>query len=162
MRYKVVPEPRSVNFLRVVRNALPLIPHSTEDCCARIRDATDLPARDDARAYLTFIQALGLAAEGSRGYHRTSTELSDEQFGPAYRAGVFGVAELTSYLGTEPKTAAECFSFLKDSVPKWERDRNQDWQTVWEARTNRLLEWGVTFGLFERTEDGYTAILDTE
>lgn len=155
MRYKVVPEPRSVEFLRDVQAALPLVPGSVEDCCSRIRDRTDLQSRDEAREYLTFAQALGLAAEGERGYHRTRAEGSNEGLANGFRERVFGAREVLESLDDGPKSVEEGFAAIRDAVPNWERDRHSDWEAEWRERTERLLEWGVEFGLLERTDDGY-------
>lgn len=155
MRYKVVPAPRSVAFLRDVRAALPLVPGSVEDCCTRIRDRTDLQSRDRAREYLTFAQALGLAAEGERGFHRTREEPTDGELADRFRENVFGAREALDALDDGPKTAAECFDVIRDVVPRWERDRHTDWEAQWRDVTRRLLEWGVAFGLLDRTGDEY-------
>lgn len=155
MRYKVVPEPRSVEFLRDVQAALPLIPGTVEDCCSRIRDRAGLESRDEAREYLTFAQALGLAAEGDRGFHRTREGPSKEELAARYLEHVFGAREVVESIEGESKSVEECFDAVREFVPQWERDRHTDWEAEWIDRTERLLEWGVEFGLVERTEDRY-------
>lgn len=154
MRYKVVPPVRDVAFLREVRAALPLVPDSVEDCCARIRDRTGCPSRDEAREYLTFCQALGLAAESDRGYHRTRTDLDDADLAERFRDAVFGAREVLAALDGESRTADEVYAEVREVVPRWERDRHADWEEVWRERIERLLEWGVAFGLVRRSEDG--------
>ena len=155
MRYKVVPESRSVAFLREVQAALPLVPGSVEGCCSRIRDRTDLQSRDEAREYLTFAQALGLAAEGGRGFHRTREEPDDGELAERFRENVFGAREVLDGLEAGPRPVEQTFDEIRESVPRWERDRHSDWASEWFDRTERLLEWGVEFRLAERTEDGY-------
>jgi len=57
MRYKPVPEPRGVDALLAVRDAVLLVPGTVEDCCTRIRDRTGIASRDAAREWLTFCRA---------------------------------------------------------------------------------------------------------
>lgn len=155
MRYKIVPEPRSVEFLREVRMALPLVPDTVEDCCTRVRDRTDLQSRDVAREYLTFAQALGLADESGRGFHRTRENQSDDVLADRYRENVFGAREMLEALENGPKSVEESFDDVRDIVPRWERDRHSDWEAKWRDRSHRLLEWGRTFDLIERIDDVY-------
>ena len=155
MRYKTAPEPRSVSFLREVQSALPLVPGSAEDCCARIRDRTDLRSRDEAREYLTFARALGLATEGDRGYVRVRDGPSDSELGARFRKNVFGAREILQTLRDGDSTVAECFGGVRDQVPRWERERHTDWEAEWQERTGRLLGWGVEFGLVSRHDDRY-------
>ena len=146
MRYKVVPEPRSVAFLRDVQSALPLVPGTVADCCSRIRDRTDLQSRDEAREYLTFVRALGLAAGHDRGYSQMRDGPADGELGAQFHENVFGARETLEVL-EEGRTAMECFAVVRDTVPRWERERHVDWAAVWRERTERLLAWAVEFGL---------------
>jgi len=155
MRYKVAPEPRTVAFLRDVQSALPLVPGSAADCCARIRDRTDLASRTRAREYLTFVQALGLATEGDRGYGRTRDGPADDELGERFREHVFGARETLQAVADGPRTAAACFETLRESVPRWERERHADWETEWQERTEHLLGWAVEFGLMCRQNSEY-------
>jgi len=155
MRYKIVPEPRSVEFLRDVQAALPLVPGTVEDCCSRIRDRTGLPSRDVAREYLTFAQALGFAAEGDRGFHRTREDPSEDELAQRFLEHVFGAREVVESVDEGPKSTEEAFDEIRDLVPRWERDRHTNWEAEWLDRTERLLEWAVEFGLVERSEEGY-------
>lgn len=154
MRYKVVPEPRSVAFLEAVQAALPFVPGTVEDCCRRIRDRTDLHSRDEAREYLTFAQALGLASESERGFSRTRADPDPDELGARFRERVFGAREVLETLD-DPKSADEAFGELREIVPQWERDRRSDWESEWRERIEWLLSWGVEFGLVERTGAGY-------
>jgi hypothetical protein len=155
MRYKVVPEPRSVAFLREVQQALPLVPGSVEDCCTRIRDRTDLQSRDAAREYLTFAQALELAVEGDRGFYRSREEPGESALAQRFEARVFGARELLDVLAAGPQTEDGCFDALRETVPQWERDRHADWEGEWRERTERLLEWAVVFELVETVTGRY-------
>jgi hypothetical protein len=157
MRYKVVPEPRGVEFLLEVRDALPLVPGSVEDCCTRIRDRTGVPSRDRARAWLTFARALGLAAETPRGYHRVRGDVSQADLAAAFRERVFGARELLDALAAAdaPVPAADAFDSIRGVVPRWERSRHADWEAEWRERTRNLLEWAVAFGLAASVEGGY-------
>ncbi len=155
MRYKVVPESRSVEFLREVQAALPLVPGTVEDCCSRIRDRTDLQSRDEAREYLTFAQALGLAAEDGRGFHRTREDPPEEELAERFLSNVFGAREVLEAVDETPNTVEATYDEIRELVPRWERDRHSDWEAKWQGRTERLLEWAAEFGLVERSADGY-------
>ncbi|MFB6309296.1 MAG: hypothetical protein ABEH35_08200 [Haloarculaceae archaeon] len=158
MRYKIVPEPRSIERLRAAADAVPLVPGSVEDCCTRIRDETDVASRDEARELLTFLQALGLVAESERGFHRVRDDRSRAELVAAFRKRVFGAEEILTALEErtgKPQDSDQVFEFLRASVPQWERDRHTDWEAEWRERTARLLEWSVRLGLAERAEGGY-------
>ncbi len=157
MRIKVIPEPADRALLADVREALPLVPGSVEDCCTRIRDRTAIPARDEAREWLTFAEALGLAAETQRGFHRVRDPPADDALETAFVEHVFGVEELLDTLdeSDEPLTRTTGFDGLRDSVPRWERNRYSDWESEWRDRVGRLLAWGVELGVFAETEGGY-------
>lgn len=155
MRYKVVPPVRSTAFLREAAAALPLVPGSVEDCCSRVRDETAVQSRDEARAYVTFSQALGLVAETDRGFHRVRGGPDDSDLAEAFRERVFGAREVLATLEDGPLTTDEAFSALCDEIPRWERDRHDDWGAEWRERTTRLLDWAVELGLAERDGDRY-------
>jgi len=159
MRYKVVPAPADRALLADVHGALPLVPGSVEDCCTRIRDRTTIPSRDEAREWLTFAQALGLAAETERGYHRVRDPPDEAELADAFEGRIFGVDVLLGALADadEPLDADAGFAAVRDIVPRWERDRYTDWESEWTDRVERLLEWCVVFGLVERSDGGYTA-----
>jgi hypothetical protein len=157
MRYKVIPEPRGLDALRTASDALPLVPGSVEDCCTRIRDRTALGSRDAARELLTFLEALGLAAETDRGYHRVRDPPDDETLAANFEARVFGAEEVLAALAEADGalTADEAFESVRGTVPRWERSRHADWEAEWTQRVAWLLEWAETFGLAESGEDGY-------
>lgn len=155
MRYKVVPEPRSVDALRAAADAVPLVPGSVEDCCTRVRDGTDLDSRDEARETLTFLQALGLVEESERGFYRVREERSPADLATAFRERVFGAQEVLAAVDDGPASVEDAFQEVRDVVPRWERDRRTDWEAIWRERTRRLLEWAVEFGLAERSDGEY-------
>lgn len=156
VRYKVIPAPRTTRFLFEVRDALPVVPGTVEDCCTRIRDRTDLPSRDDARAWLTFCQALGLASETDRGFHRVRDDPGTEELADRLVANVFPTRELLAVLEAEaPVTPPAAFDGVRGRIPRWERSRSVDWEDEWTTRTECLLEWCVEFGLATRVDGAY-------
>ena len=156
MRYKVVPEPTDWELLIEVGEALPLVPGSVEDCCTRIRDRTALASRDEAREWLTFAQAVGLAVETDRGFHRARETPDEDDLRAAFRSNVFGAREVLDALAAgEPLTTTAAFEAVRDIVPRWERSRHADWESEWQDRTARVLAWSREFGLAERTAEGY-------
>ena len=159
MRYKIVPPARDVAFLRDVSAALPRVPNSVEDCCSRIRDRTDVPSRDVAREYLTFCQALGLAAEADGAYYRPQDRPEDAELAAAFRENVLGAQEvldaMESMEGEEALSVTAAFDAVEPLVPRWERNQEADWEATWRERTERLCKWAVAFGLATAVEGGY-------
>lgn len=153
MRYKTVPEPRGPETLCAVRRAVPLVPGDEEDCCARIAARTEVPGRDVAREWLTFLEALGLVRGGERGYHRTRSGPDRDVLAGRFLENVFGAREVFEAARDGPTDAEEAFAVLEGSVPRWERHRNPDWKREWQETAERLLGWAVRLGLLER-EDG--------
>jgi hypothetical protein len=158
MRYKVVPAPADRALLSDVHEALPLVPGSVEDCCTRIRDRTSVHSRDDAREWLTFAEALGLAADTDRGYHRVRDPPGDEELASAFVGNVFPVEEVLDALAdaSEPLDTAGVFAAVREDVPKWERDRYADWEDEWQDRIDLVFAWCVEFGLVEQGDAGAT------
>jgi hypothetical protein len=159
MRIKVVPAPADRALLTDVHEALPLVPGSVEDCCTRIRDRTSVPSRDEAREWLTFAEAVGLAADTDRGFHRVRDPPDEDALAAAFAANVFPVEEVLDALaaGEEPLEAAAVFKSVRKGVPKWERDRYADWESEWEERIALVLEWCAAFGLAEGVDGEYSA-----
>ncbi|WP_049996718.1 hypothetical protein [Halococcus sediminicola] len=159
MKLKAVPEPRGIEFLDEAQRALPLVPGSENDCCARLLDRTDLAARDDAREWITFLRALGLAAETDSGYRRLRRDPNREELATAFREGVFGADTLLDGLpDDEPLDETEAFEGFRSHIPNWERHRRPDWEDHWRERVRRLLGWLVLFDLAERVDDGYRVV----
>jgi hypothetical protein len=158
VRYKIVPPARDREFLFEVRDALPLVPGSENDCCARIRDRTAVPSRAEARKWLTYCVALGLAAETDRGYHRIRDEPDVADLGERLLENVYPAREaLASLREAGPSTADQTFEALRDRIPRWERSRHADWAAEWRERVANLLGWCVAFGLARRDGDVYRA-----
>jgi len=64
MKFKFVPEaPADLGFVADAQRAVPLVPGREDDCCARLTRRLDLPSRDVARTWLTFLRALRLVEE---------------------------------------------------------------------------------------------------
>ncbi|MFB6302033.1 MAG: hypothetical protein ABEH78_04145 [Haloferacaceae archaeon] len=157
MRFKRVPDPPGdVERLDRARLAVPLVPDAEADCCARLRDRCDLPDRDAARAWLTFLRALGLVERTERGYRRTRPAPDEAARRAAFRDRVYGAREALDAVAADgPLTAGEVFDRLRERVPAWERARDTDWTASWRERTRRLLDWAALLGLAERTDEGY-------
>jgi hypothetical protein len=145
MRFKVAPPARSLDFLREARSAVPLVPRAESDCCGAIQRETGVEDRDTARAYLTFLRALGLVAESEQGYHRTQASLDRAKLAAAYQERVFLVAELLEAIEAGPKTADSAFEAVREQVPRWERERHADWERQWQTNVEHLLAWAVVF-----------------
>ena len=161
MRFKVVPEPRPQSFLREATLALPLVPGTEDDCCARLMADADVDSRDAAREWITFLRALGLVAESDGKYYQTRANPSDAELARAFRERVHPVVDLLAVLdaaeaaGETPLSTREAYERVRERVPRWERSRRTDWEDVWLERVDRALDWAVTFGLAVRAEGGY-------
>jgi len=160
MRFKPVPEPPAdLAFVAEAQRALPLVPGSEDDCCARLVSRTDLPARDEARRWLTFLRALGLAEEThSGGFVRVRRDPDPDALAAAFHERVFGAREVLSILDAADRPLAPdaVFERFAAHVPKWERDRMPgEWRDLWGERVARLLGWAALFGLAEVVDGGY-------
>lgn len=159
MKYKVAPGPVELAVLRDAHAAVPLVPGSTDDCCARLVDRTDVATREDAEAWLPFLDALGLVTRTGRGYRRERRDVDPDALAVPFRDNVFGVSAVLDALADAdgPLSADEAFERVRDVVPTWERNRHADWERTWAERVGRLLDWAVLFGLATLTGEGYTA-----
>jgi hypothetical protein len=164
VKFKLLPPaPDSLDFVRETQRAVPLVPGSEDDCCARLLARTDLPARDDARTWLTFLRALELATETDAGFKRLSREPTPDHLREAFVRRVFGAEELLATLraADRPITTAEAFARLRERVPQWEHYKNPtEWEEIWEARTGDLLDWLVLLDVAEETDAGYRLVAD--
>lgn len=161
MRLKPLPEPpASLDAVADAQSAVPLVPGSENDCCARLMRREGFPSRDVARTWLTFLRALELAEETGSGFRRTDREPTPENVRESFRTRVFGARETIDALetATAPLCADETFERLRDSVPGWERERRNTWVDHWRARTERLLDWLVLLDLAYRTDGSYVAV----
>lgn len=157
MRLKPVPPaPDDRDRLRQARRSVPLVPGSENDCCARIQRRIDVPERDEARTWLTFLRALGLVEETARGYARTRHDLEWDATAAAFRDGVFAAREVLAALDDagEPLPPDAIFDRVEHLVPQWERHRDPTWRDTWRERVERLLDWAVLFELVEHHDDG--------
>ena len=159
MQFKLVPEPPAdLDFVADAQRAVPLVPGSEDDCCARLLDRTDLTSRDEARTWLTFLRALGLAEEKSAGFARTRQDPEQEYLQEQFRENVFGVPALLEILADAegPLSVDEVFEAFRDEVPTWERHKNPNsWETIWRERVEFLLNWAALLRLVERVNRKY-------
>ncbi len=157
-RKPLPPPPDDRSAIRAARDALPLVPGSEADCCARLQDRLGLPGRDVAGAWLTLLRALGLAEEHDGGFTRVRSDPDDAAIAAAFLDGVFGAREVRAALADAdgPLDAAGAFEATAPVVPGWERRKHGSaWRDVWRDRTADLLDWLVLLGLAERTDAGY-------
>jgi hypothetical protein len=158
VRLKPVPDPpAAVGDLRELQRAVPLVPGSTDDCCARLRDRCDLPDRRTANDWLAFLRALGLVRETSRGFVRTDAEPTPELVREGLREGVLLVPEALAALRAatpaDPLTPDALFEATRESVPRHDRARDPEWEAAWRDRSARLLAWLALVDLAERVGD---------
>lgn len=159
MRFKLVPEPPAdLDFVADAQRAVPLVPGTEDDCCARMLDRTDLTVRDEARTWLTFLRALGLAKEGKSGFTRTRTDPDREFLAEQFEARVFGAPVVLDVLNEAdgPLSAEAVFEQFQEEVPTWEHYKNPNsWAEIWSERVEFILDWCVLLGLAEEVGDGY-------
>jgi hypothetical protein len=147
----VPPAPENFDYVARVQRAVPLVPGTEDDCCARLVDRLDLPSRDAARTWLTFLRALELAEETPSGYRRTDGEPAVAGCREAFLNRVFAADAVRDALAAEgPLTADVAFEAVRERVPAWERHRDTEWTDAWRERVSRLLEWLVLLDVAER------------
>lgn len=157
-RKPLPPPPADLATLREAHAAVPLVPGTEADCCARIEGRLDLASRDTAATWLDFLRGLGLAEAGPSGFSRVRGEPDAPGLAEAFLTGVLGAREARQELAraTEPLDAEAVAARTRDLVTPWERQRHgPDWEAVWEERTADLLDWLVLLDLAERTDEGY-------
>lgn len=157
MRLKPVPEPPDeLDGVEEARRAVPLVPGSEDDCCARLMQRYGLDSRDEARTWLTFLRALGLVARGPSGFTRTREEMGREALAERFEEGVFGAREVLDALAEagEPLDEEAVFERVEPAIPEWERHKNA-WREAWRERVRRLLDWAVLLRLVERVDGEY-------
>jgi hypothetical protein len=154
VRFKLVPAPpEAFDAVERAQRAVPLVPDSEADCCARLMDRLDLPSRDVARTWLTFLRALGLVEETPSGFRRTDREPTVEGCREALIERVFAAEALREAVraADEPLTAEAAFEAVRDLVPVWERRKNPSrWEAVWRERVGHLLGWLSLVGAVDR------------
>ncbi|RLM57119.1 hypothetical protein DVK02_04810 [Halobellus sp. Atlit-31R] len=163
MRFKLLPDPpETIDVVADAQRAVPLVPGSEDDCCARLMRRLDFPSRDIARTWLTFLRALELASETPSGFVRESTEPTPEHLRAAFRGRVYGAREVLAALDTDaPRSVETVFDEFEDRVPVWETHRAaEDWRDVWRERVERILEWAVLLDLAAERDGGYVRAED--
>ncbi|WP_336025588.1 hypothetical protein [Halobellus salinisoli] len=161
MRFKLLPEPPdSLEFVADAQRAVPLVPGTEDDCCARLMHRLDFPSRDVARTWLTFLRALELAEETPSGFVRESTEPTPKGIRKAFRDRVYGAREvLDSLASDEPRTVDEVFEEFEERVPVWETHRAAgDWRDIWRERVERILGWAILLDLADERDGGYVRV----
>lgn len=159
-RKPLPPPPEDLQAVREAQAAVPLVPGTEEDCCARLQDRLGLAARDTAATWLDFLRGLGLAEEGPAGFSRVRTEPDDDALADAFLQTVYGAREVSEILdeSVEPLSAGAVAERTEELVTPWERQRDgPEWSTAWQNRTSHLLDWLVLIGRAERTDGGYRA-----
>ncbi|WP_225917783.1 hypothetical protein [Halobaculum rubrum] len=169
MKFKLVPEPpETVAFVADAQAAVPLVPGSEDDCCARLMRRLGFRSRDVARTWLTFLRALGLAEETDDGFKRLRADPTPEHLRGQFLAGVYGAGDVADALlaagpagdsdgDADGLTVDEAFAAFVDRVPNWERFRTSDWESVWRERVERHLRWFVLLDLAEERDGAYAA-----
>lgn len=163
MRFKLLPEPpASLDLVAAAQQAVPLVPGSEDDCCARLMRRVDFPARDVARTWLTFLRALELASETDSGFVREQTDPTPEHIRGAFERRVYGASEVLASLDVEePKSVDEVFEDFEERVPVWETHRAAaDWREVWRERVERILGWAVLLDLAVERDGEYLRVTD--
>jgi hypothetical protein len=160
IRYRSVPEPRE-ELLRDVYAAVPADPAATDDCCARIREATELPDRESAREWLVFVRALGLAGRTDQGFYRLEWTEEPQALGEAFENGVLGAQEVIEAIAESgPVTREQLVDILTAddafSVDRQGAGSGPDLET----RVDRLLEWSVLFERVAETDGRYDSTPD--
>lgn len=161
MRFKPLPEPPAdLEEVAAAQRALPLVPGSEDDCCARLMRRRDFPSRDVARTWLTFLRALELAVETDSGFKRTARDPSPPNLRESFVDNVFSAAEVLDRLRSAdaPMSAEQVFDAVSDTVPTWERHKVRTWEADWRQRLSNLLDWLVLLDLAAERAGGYVAV----
>lgn len=150
---RAVPE-ATADYVADVQAAVPLVPGTEDDCCARLQRRLGYESRDVSRTWLTFLRGIDLAVETDEGFRRTRESADAAGLRERLFAGVLGVTELGAALAAADESfgVADGFAAVEPLVPRWERTRTDDWETVWRGRVTRLFDWFVALGLAERVE----------
>lgn len=141
----------TADYVADVQAAVPLVPGTEDDCCARLQRRLGYESRDVSRTWLTFLRGIDLAVETDDGFRRTRESADATGLRERLFAGVLGATELGAALAAadEPFGVADGFAAVEPLVPRWERTRTDDWETVWRERVTRLFDWFVALGLAE-------------
>ena len=162
-RKPLPPPPDDLGAVDEAKAAVPLVPGTEADCCARLQGRLSLAGRDDAATWLAFLETLGLVEEAAAGFARVRAEPDADALAEAFLESVLGAREALEALqaAPEPLEAPAVADRIDGAGPAWERQRHgPDWPATWEQRTHDLLGWLALLGLAERTPDGYRAPAD--
>lgn len=156
-RFKLVPDaPACLDDVEEAQRAVPLVPGTEDDCCARLMRRLDFPSRDVARTWLTFLRALDLAEETASGFVRRQREPTPEHLRAALLDRVYGAREVLDTLGPDPVDADTAFERFEERVPEWEQYKDPSgWRETWRERVGFLLDWLVLVDLATRRAGGY-------
>lgn len=138
---------RVVDYVGDVQAAVPLVPGSETDCCARLGRRLDFPSRDVSRTWLTFLRGLDLARETDGEFRRTRREPTVSGVRAELLGGVLGAREIAASVAGGPTTLKDAFAAVEPLVPRWERTRTDEWEQVWRDRAARLCDWLAVLGL---------------
>ncbi|WP_266078318.1 hypothetical protein [Haladaptatus caseinilyticus] len=161
MKFKLVPEaPAEFGFVADAQRAVPLVPGTEDDCCARLMNRLDFPSRDVARTWLTFLRALELAEETQSGYARLRRDPNRDELAEAFESRVYGVSTVLSVLDEHgPLTEQAVFERFREEIPTWERHKDPTRvESVWRERVGNILDWSVLFGLAEHVNGEYRRV----
>lgn len=162
MRFKPLPPTppaglANVDALAEVRDALPPVPRSEDDCSGRLVDRISwIDDRDVASEWIVLLRALEFVERSDAGYARLRGDLDPETIAGRFSEHVVGAEAAIDALGARPRSAESVFEAIRDeAVPEWERLRRDTWREVWRAHTERLLDWATLLGLAEQRDGGY-------
>ena len=160
MRFKLIPAaPDAPDRVRTAQRAVPLVPDSEDDCCARLMRRCGFRSRDVARTWLTFLRALELVEETPSGFKRLDREPTVEHLRDALVRRSYLASPLLEALGETPLTDEAAFAVVRDRVPPWEHQKEPTrWADIWAERATNTLDWLSLLGLAKRTPAGYVAV----
>ncbi|MFC6757321.1 hypothetical protein ACFQER_12385 [Halomicroarcula sp. GCM10025894] len=95
--------------------------------------------------------------ETERGYHRTRAELNRDALATAARERVFLVAELLDAVAAGADSPGTAFEGVREEIPRWERERDPEWEADWRRRVEHILEWAVRFDMLAVENDSFVS-----
>lgn len=140
--------------ITAVWQAVPVSPDDTDDCCQRLIDRTTVDTRTHASEWLVFLTALGCVQESGDGYYRTEFEPDDQTLRDGFTSRLFGVDQVLTVLDTADEALS--VDAVITALPERTRQRISRTTDLREYIA-RLLDWGVTFDVFERHQHRYTS-----
>ncbi|SIR28987.1 hypothetical protein SAMN05421858_2122 [Haladaptatus litoreus] len=161
MKFKLVPSaPAEFDFVADAQKAVPLVPGTEDDCCARLMNRLGFQSRDVARTWLTFLRALELAEETQSGFARLRRDPDREKLAESFQSRVYGVSIVLSVLDEHgPLSERAVFEKFREEIPTWERHKDPSRvEEVWRERVGNMLDWAVLLGLAERVDGNYRRV----